>query len=78
MKQNEHILDRIVRVLIALGLFYIGITWDMSSGLRITLSIIGGILIVTAITGYCALYSLFGINTKKLSKDTQEPFQKGQ
>jgi uncharacterized membrane protein len=78
MKQNENILDRIVRILIALGLFYIGITWDMSSVLRIIVAIAGGGLIVTAVTGYCALYSLFGISTKKLSKDTKEPFQKGQ
>ncbi len=78
MKQNEHILDRIIRVLIALGLFYVGITWSMSSFLRIVLAIVGGILIVTAVTGYCALYSLFGINTKKSSSDTKEPDKKGQ
>ncbi len=78
MKQNEHMLDRIIRVLIALGLFYGGIAWSISSTLRVVMAIVGGVLIVTAVTGYCALYSLFGINTKKLSKDTREPFQKGQ
>jgi len=56
MKHNVGTLDRIIRVLLALGLFYVGITIPMSRTLAGTLGIVGGILLITAIGGYCLLY----------------------
>jgi len=72
MKQNEHLLDRIIRVIIALGLLYVGITNNISNGIRLAIAVVGGILIVTAVVGYCPLYSLLGISTRKQPNQNQE------
>lgn len=60
MKINVGLTDKIVRMLlgfgiIALGHFYLSF-----------IKIIGVILIITAVIGYCGIYSLFGINTCKI------------
>jgi hypothetical protein len=89
MKQNVGIIDRIIRVLLAIGLFYVAMTWPMTSAIRIILSVVGGLLLVTSVTGFCLIYKLFGWSTlkshfsepvKKMddSSDTQEPLFKGQ
>jgi hypothetical protein len=90
MKQNVGIIDRIIRVVIAIGLFYAAMKWPMASALRITLSVIGGLTLVTSVTGFCGIYKLLGISTSKArpisdeskklddSSDTQEPLFKGQ
>jgi hypothetical protein len=89
MKQNIGIIDRIIRVLLAILLFYGAMAWVTSSWLRITMSVVGGILLVTSVTGFCALYKLFRFSTTKQrpliaeksssddSSDTQEPLFKG-
>lgn len=82
-------MDRIIRVLAAIGLFYAAMTWPMASAVRIVLSVVGGLLLVTSITGFCGIYKLFNWSTSKNrpgepakkmddSSDTQEPLFKGQ
>lgn len=79
MKQNIGAIDRIIRILIAVGFFYAAFSWPMAGAIRIVLAIIGGLLLVTAVTGFCGLYKLIGISTsKKSSSENQEPVQKGQ
>lgn len=63
---NEGKTDRIIRfvvgvVLVALGLIYQG-TWS------IVALVVGVIAIITALTGFCLLYKLFGVNTNITSK----------
>jgi len=89
MKQNVGIIDRIIRVIIAIGLFYVAMKWPMTSAIRIILSVIGGLTLVSSVTGFSGIYKLLGISTsrtrpisnesKKLddSSDTQEPLFKG-
>ncbi len=67
MKANEGTNDRIIRAVLGVILIGLGL-WPLN-GLQaavggIIVAVIGLILIFTAITGYCALYSLFGISTK--------------
>ncbi len=62
-EKNEGKLDRVLRTILAILLFVwartlIG-TWQIVFG------IISLILIITAITGFCALYKIFRINTNK-------------
>jgi len=62
--QNENKNDRIIRaiagaVLLALGFMVLGGTSQLIA------YVAGGALIFTAITGFCLLYKLFGINTNK-------------
>jgi hypothetical protein len=56
--------DRIIRVIIAILLFIISIF--ISGWLRIALVIIGIISLITAITRFCGLYKILGINTCKM------------
>lgn len=62
MKQNIGKTDKIVRVVIALIAAYFG--WKFSPWFYI----ITAICIITAVTGFCALYPLLGINTCEAEK----------
>jgi hypothetical protein len=62
--KNEGALDRIIRAILGVGA---GIGAIFTTGiLQIALGIISAALIITAITGFCGLYALLGINTCKV------------
>lgn len=61
---NEGVLDRIVRILVGSSLAYVAwITWPGAAA--IVLLLIAGIAVVTGLTGWCLLYRLFHISTKR-------------
>ena len=62
MKSNEGSLDRIIRVI--LGLIVLSL-WFVLQGNAQYLALIGLIPLITALLGWCPLYSIFGINTCK-------------
>ncbi|MFZ2151450.1 MAG: DUF2892 domain-containing protein [Candidatus Absconditicoccaceae bacterium] len=64
MKKNEGNFDRLIRLLIAI-LAFIGGYFRLHGTLQIVLYIISAISLFTSITGFCALYSIFKINTNK-------------
>lgn len=60
MKVNESNTERIVRVIIGLGLLYVafalvGAPWNWVAG------VLGVVMLVTSAIGYCPLYDLFKI-----------------
>jgi len=59
MKQNEGTIDRILRIIVGLVFVYLGYT------ISPWLYIVAAIGIITGLTGYCALYKLFGIKINK-------------
>ena len=61
-QQNEGQIDRTIRFFLALAIFMIANTY-LEGKLKTVLLFISLILAVTAITGYCCLYRLFGIKT---------------
>jgi hypothetical protein len=68
MIKNEGMNDRIIRgiagaVILFLGFFYLSGIWQAA------LMGVGLILLLTAVSGFCALYSLLGINTNKQKQD---------
>jgi uncharacterized membrane protein len=63
MAKNEGNADRIVRAIVAIVLAYISYAY-LSGTWQIVLYIIAVILLITALTGFCGLYKLLGINTK--------------
>ncbi|AEE14442.1 hypothetical protein Thena_0809 [Thermodesulfobium narugense DSM 14796] len=63
MKQNEGTVDRIIRFILGLVLIYLGFSMQFNT-VGIILTIIGIVLLFTAVTGYCALYSILKISTK--------------
>jgi hypothetical protein len=64
MHLNESRLDRAIRVVLGIALLGIGIG-ALHGILEILFIIVGAISLVTGITGFCALYRLLGLNTKK-------------
>lgn len=77
-KRNEGILDRIVRVglgmvLLPAGLVLLGILHSNVLGL---LAVgLGGIGLITGITGVCPTYTLFGISTLEKEKESHRQVQ---
>ena len=65
MKQNESLVDRIVRVVVGLILLWLGWFYLGNSTLGIVLDVLGIVAIVTGLTGFCLLYKLFGNFTTK-------------
>ncbi|WP_448589762.1 YgaP family membrane protein [Thermodesulfobium sp.] len=63
MKQNEGTIDRIIRFILGLILIYFGFSMQFNT-VGIILTVIGIVLIFTAVTGFCALYTLLKISTK--------------
>lgn len=72
MTKNEGPLDRIIRAIAAIilagsGYLFVSILW-----LKIVLFVVSGILVFTAITGFCGLYPILGINTCKVDLSPPE------
>jgi len=65
MKINESGLDRILRVVIGIGLLGVGIFAGIQGAWQIVLLALGGLLLITGLTGYCLIYRLFRVSTKK-------------
>ncbi len=64
MKTNESVADRWARAV--LGIIVLYFAWSTFGGVwQIVGYVVGLILLLTAATGYCLLYTLFGISTKK-------------
>lgn len=63
MKTNVGSIDRLIRLLLASVLFYSGLFLYNGSTLGIGLIVVGSVLLVTALVGFCGLYRLLGIHT---------------
>lgn len=65
MKINEGQTDRIIRIVLGIVLLILGIAVVATGWLEWILVIVGAILLVTGIVGFCPLYALLKINTLK-------------
>lgn len=65
MINNMGVLDRIIRVVIAIVIAVLYYYGQMSGLAAIILGLIAVIFILTGIVGYCPVYQLIGISTKK-------------
>ena len=68
MKKNMGLIDRIIRVLIAVVVVVLYITNVISGTLGIVLLVLSGVFILTSIISFCPLYLPIGLNTKKDNK----------
>lgn len=62
MKRNVGKVDSIIRIILMALFIYLGIT------IHFVFYILAGLMLVTAATGMCGIYKLFGISTCKLNK----------
>lgn len=67
IQKNEGKQDRVLRGVLGIVLIFLGI-FVLTQTLQIIAFVVAGILIVTALTGYCGLYTLLGINTCPVKK----------
>lgn len=68
MKTNVGMADKIIRIIIGIALIIISFVVAMSTTLKIILLIVGIIMLATAVTGFCLLYKIFGVNTCKVKR----------
>lgn len=71
MFNNVGTVDRLLRLLVGGVLFYLGLFTYAGSALGIGLDVAGGLALLTGLVGSCALYGLFGINTRKRDQSSQ-------
>ena len=65
METNMGIIDRTVRILIAVAVVTLYFTNIISGTLAIVLLVLSGVFLLTSIIGFCPLYLPFGLSTKK-------------
>lgn len=64
MVVNEGTLDRVIRVMLGAALLWLGMASAiLSSPLDTASAVVGVVMLVTGITGFCGLYKLLGIST---------------
>lgn len=69
MVHNVGVIDRIIRLALAGGLLYQGLSTYPGSALGIGLDVIGAIALITGLVGFCGLYRLLGLNTCKANQN---------
>ncbi len=62
---NESGLDRMIRAVVGVILFYLGIAGVVQGGLGIVLLVVGVILIATAAIGFCPIYRVLNFKTNR-------------
>jgi hypothetical protein len=66
MKMNMGYFDRIVRGLIAISLIALNIKGIVFGGLAVAAVIIAVVFILTSVLGFCPIYAIFGISSRKI------------
>lgn len=69
MKKNVGTTDQIIRVIIAAIAVGLIITKILTGTWAIVAGIIGAAMLVTAVTGVCGLYKVFGMSTCPMKTD---------
>ena len=64
MEANEGTIDRAIRLVIAAVLIGVGLGVVRGPG-GIAMAAVGAIPLLTGLSGYCPLYMVFGINTRR-------------
>ncbi len=65
LKKNMGLIDKVIRILIAVIVIALYFANVISGILAIILLIFSGIFILTSLLGFCPLYIPFGLNTGK-------------
>lgn len=65
MKLNEGTPDRVIRVVLAVAAVVGAAAVGVSSAVGIVLLAVAAVLGVTAVVGFCPLYALLGISTRR-------------
>jgi len=66
VQTNENTADRVIRVVIAVAAVVGGLAVGAGSVLGLVLFLVAVIMLVTAAIGFCPLYRIFGLSTRKV------------
>jgi hypothetical protein len=65
MKNNESLLDRIIRIVLGIVLVVLFLAKVVTGWMGIVFVVLGAIALITGAIGFCPLYGLFKFSTKK-------------
>lgn len=65
MKQNESMVDRMIRVVLGVVLLFLGFGGALSGFTAVVADVLGFISLLTGAVGFCPLYTLFKFSTLK-------------
>ena len=65
MKKNMGMIDRILRIVVALIIAVLFFTKVLTGTLGIILLVVAGVFILTSVVSLCPLYLPFGLSTRK-------------
>ena len=65
MKRNMSNVDRLIRAIIAVLLVYLYIGGLVTGAFGIILVVLGVILLITSVLGFCPIYALLKFSTRK-------------
>ncbi|HEY8688857.1 MAG TPA: DUF2892 domain-containing protein [Chitinophagaceae bacterium] len=65
MKKNMGSTDKIIRIILAVGLGVLYFTHVVTGGVGIALLVVAAIFLITSFISFCPLYSIFGLTSKK-------------
>ena len=68
MKGNMGIVDRVIRIALAIVVAVLYFTKQLSGTTAIILGILAVVFVITGIVGVCPLYLPFGISTKRKAR----------
>lgn len=68
MKTNVGSIDKIIRYLIAAVALGLILTHTVVGTAAIIVGIVGGVMLITALLGFCGLYKVLGCNTCPMKK----------
>lgn len=60
--KNENNFDRILRVMLGIAAVFVG--HAVSGAAQVGAYVVGAVLMLTGITGFCGIYALLGISTR--------------
>jgi len=63
MKKNMGLIDKVIRILVAIVILILFLTHVISGVLAIVLLILAGVFVLTSLISFCPLYLPFGIKT---------------
>lgn len=63
MKTNVGTLDRVLRIALAVLFSVLYFTGTVQGAAGTALLVLGGVVLLTAVLGWCGLYALFGMST---------------
>jgi hypothetical protein len=72
MKKNMGVLDRVIRVLIAFTIAVLYFMEIITGTLGIVLLVVAGVFLITSITSFCGLYTIFGFRTCPMKQSEKE------